>query len=316
MTEQLPQVTRTYQFHSLDSTRWQQYQPRPDDIVISTSLKSGTTWMLEIVRQLIFLGQDVPERSEVPVGQISTWPDGPWFPVDKMLDKLEAQQHRRFMKTHLPLDGLPFFLQVKYIVVGRDARDVAMSMWNHYAGMTDGAFEFHNNTPGRAGEPLPRPPQDIHAFWHNWISRGCFDWVSEGYPFQPNLHHTQSWWNYRRLPNILFVHYNDLKDDLAGELRRLAAFLAIPLTNDDLPPLMQAVSLDAMRERESRLNESWRSTFTEGANTFFFKGTNGRWRDVLSAEEVALYEEKAAQVLTPDCQAWLEQGRVALGDLG
>ena len=54
----------------------------------------------------------------------------------------------------------------------------------------------------------------------------------------------------------------------------------------------------------------------EGAKTFFFKGTNGRWQDVLSAEEVALYEEKAAQVLTPDCRAWLEQGRVALGGFG
>jgi len=201
---------------------------------------------------------------------------------------------------------------VKYIVVGRDARDVAMSMWNHYAGMTDGAFEFHNGTQGRIGEPLPRPPQDIHAFWRDWISRGCFDWVSEGYPFQPNLYHTQTWWNYRRLPNILFVHYNDLKADLVGELRRLAAFLAIPLANEDLPPLMQAVSLDTMRERESRLNKSWSSTFTEGAKTFFFKGTNGRWQDVLSAEELALYEEKAAQVLTPECRAWLEQGRVAL----
>jgi len=316
MTTQLPQVTRIYQFHSLDSTRWNRYQPRPDDIVISTSLKSGTTWMQEIVRQLIFLGQDVPERNEMAVGQVSAWPDAPWFPVNAMLDKIEAQQHRRFFKTHLPLDGLPFFPQVKYVVVGRDARDVAMSMWNHYAGMTDGAFEFHNGIQGRIGEPLPRPPQDIHAFWHNWISRGCFDWVSEGYPFQPNLYHTQSWWNYRHLPNILFVHYNDLKADLAGELRRLADFLAIPLANEDLPPLMQTVGLDAMRERESRLNKSWSSTFTEGAKTFFFKGTNGRWKDVLSAEEVQMYEDKAAQVLTLECRAWLEQGRVALHKIG
>jgi aryl sulfotransferase len=312
MTEQLPKVIHTYQFHSLDSTRWQHYQPRLDDIVISTSLKSGTTWMLEIVRQLVFLGQDVPERNEVSVGQVSTWPDAPWSPVDKMLEKLEAQQHRRFMKTHLPLDGLPFFPQVKYIVVGRDARDVAMSMWNHYAGMTDGAFEFHNGIAGRIGEPLPCPPQDIHAFWRGWISRGCFAWTSEGYPFQPNLYHTQSWWDYRHLPNILFVHYNDLKTDFPLELRRIAAFLAIPLADAQLPPLIQTVSLEAMREREARLNQSWSATFKDGAGTFFFKGTNGRWKDVLSAEELALYEEKAAQVLTPACQAWLERGRSAL----
>lgn len=308
MTEHLPQVTHTYQFHSLDSTRWQHYQPRPDDIVISTSLKSGTTWMLEIVRQLVFLGQDVPERSEMPVGQVSTWPDGPWSPVEKMLEKLEGQQHRRFMKTHLPLDGLPFFPQVKYIVVGRDARDVAMSMWNHYAGMTDGAFEFHNGVAGRIGEPLPRPPQDIHAFWRDWISQGWFGWTSEGYPFQPNLHHTQSWWEYRHLPNILFVHYNDLKANFPGELRRIAAFLTIPMAEEQLPPLMQTVSLEAMRERETRLNQSWRATFKDGAETFFFKGTNGRWKDALSAEELALYDEKAVQVLKPDCQAWLENG--------
>ena len=45
---------------------------------------------------------------------------------------------------------------------------------------------------------------------------------------------------------------------------------------------------------------------------FFYKGTNGRWREVLTAAELAMYEEKAAQVLTPACRAWLEQGRVAL----
>jgi aryl sulfotransferase len=67
-----------------------------------------------------------------------------------------------------------------------------------------------------------------------------------------------------------------------------------------------------MREREGRLDEGMKHGWKEGAKTFFYKGTNGRWRDVLTEEEVALYEEKAAQVLTPECQAWLEQGRNAL----
>ncbi len=313
MSEKLPQVTRTYQSHVLDSTRWQHYQPRADDIIISTPPKSGTTWMQEIVRQLVFLGQVVPERDAMSLRQVSPWLEQRLAPLEVVLNQLEAQQHRHFMKTHLPLDGLPYFPQVKYIIVGRDARDVAMSLWNHYSEFTDEQLDRFNNTPGRVGDPVSLP-FDIHAFWRTWITRGRFAWESEGYPVQGNLHHIQTWWNYRHLPNILFVHYSDLKANLAGEIRRIADFLTIPLTDAVLPSIIQSVSLDAMREREDRLDSRMKEIFKEGAKTFFFKGTNGRWKDVLSAEELALYEEKAVQVLTPDCRAWLEWGRVALGD--
>ena len=311
MTTHLPHVIYTYQSHILDSTRWQRYEPRADDIIIATPPKSGTTWMQEIVRQLVFLGQGVPERDAMGLWQVSLWLEQRLAPLDGVLRQLEAQQHRRFMKTHLPMDGLPYFPQVKYIIVGRDARDVAMSLWNHYSEFTDEQLERFNNTPGRVGDPVS-PPEDIHTFWRTWITRGRFAWESEGYPVQGNLHHIQTWWNYRHLPNILFVHYSDLKANLAAEIRRIANFLAIPLTDAVLPSIMQAVSLDAMRWREDRLDSRMKEIFKEGAKTFFFKGTNGRWQDVLSAEELALYEKKAAQVLTPDCRAWLEQGRVAL----
>jgi aryl sulfotransferase len=92
----------------------------------------------------------------------------------------------------------------------------------------------------------------------------------------------------------------------------MAEFLAIPLVDEWMPLIAQAVTLDAMREREDRLDPGLKNVWKEGAKSFFHKGTNGRWRDVLSAEEVQMYEEKAAQVLTPDCRAWLEQGRIAL----
>ena len=105
------------------------------------------------------------------------------FPLDEVLNRLEAQQHRRFIKSHLPLDGLPCFPQVKYIIVGRDARDVAMSMWNHYSEFVDTVYERSRHLPAGHGEPLPPPPSDIHAFWRNWITRGSFAWTSEGYPF-------------------------------------------------------------------------------------------------------------------------------------
>jgi aryl sulfotransferase len=109
MIKQLPQVIHTYQNHTIDSTRWNGYKPRTDDIVIATSYKSGTTWMQEIVRQLVFLEQEAPQRDEVGLWEVSPWLEGCSLPLDEIMAKLEAQQHRRFIKSHLALDGLPFF---------------------------------------------------------------------------------------------------------------------------------------------------------------------------------------------------------------
>lgn len=311
MTHLLPTLTRTYQNHILDSTRWNCYQPRSGDVVISTSLKSGTTWMLEIVAQLIFRGQTMPEGADFQLRNASVWFEPRWVLLEERIGKLEAQQHRRFIKSHLPVDGMPFFPQVQYIVVARDARDVFMSLWNHHSNYTPGFLEMLNGIPDRVGDPMPACPQDIHEFWRDWMKRGWFSWESEGYPYWGNLHHTRSWWKYRHLPNILFVHYNDLLGDLGSEIERVADFLRIPLGEDALPEIVRAVTFDAMRERALQDEEGKPTAFTEGAKTFFFKGTNGRWRDVLSAEEVQMYEEKVSQLLTPECRAWLEQGRMA-----
>lgn len=308
----IPTIKYTYQNHMLDGTRWNCYRPRAEDIIISTSIKSGTTWMQEIVRQLIFLKQNVPQRSELSLGKVSPWLDVRWHPIDEVVAKLEAQQHRRFIKSHLPLDGLPFFPQVKYIVVGRDARDVFMSLWNHHANYAPTFLAFLNDLPGRVGEPFPTCPEDIHTFWRKWITRGWFSWESEGYPYWGNMHHTQSWWRHRALENILFVHYNDLLTNLAAEIERIAHFLNISLVAEALPTIIQAVSLQTMRDREEGLDSGRKRIFREGVQTFFFMGTNGRWKEVLSPEELVLYEEKASQVLTPGCRAWLERGRMAL----
>ena len=42
-----------------------------------------------------------------------------------------------------------------------------------------------------------------------------------------------------------------------------------------------------------------------GAETFINKGTNGRWRDVLSAEDSGRYEKMARRELGDECAAWL-----------
>lgn len=308
----LPTLTHTYQSFVIDSTRWKRYRPRAGDIVISTSIRSGTTWSQEIVRRLICWLQPDEALQRASLMEASPWLDFRIPPLEPVMELLEAQQHRRFLKTHLPLDGIPFHPQVNYIVVGRDARDVFMSFLHFYANFTEDALALFNHTPGRVGAPLPPYPADVHEVWRNWITRGWFEWESEGYPFWGNLHHTQTWWNYRHLENILFVHYNDLLSDLPTELRHIARFLGIPLSDEGVAEIVPMLSLEAMRRNGEQTLPAPPLLWKDGAQTFFFKGTNGRWQDVLTDEELALYEETAARVLTTDCRAWLEQGRAAL----
>jgi aryl sulfotransferase len=275
--------------------------------VISTSYKSGTTWTQGIVRQLLFLSQTPPLLDDA-----SPWLERCERPIEEVIASLEGQTHRRFIKTHLALDGLIFFPQVKYIVVARDPRDVFMSLWNHYSNYTDEQYESLNETAGRMGPPLPRAPADIHIFWREWMTRGWFPWETEGYPFWGNLHHTATWWAFRNRENILFLHFNDLRDNLPGEIRHIANFLNIALSDAELARMIRMVSLEEMRSEAERTDSGLVSSFKGGATTFFFKGTNGRWKDVLSTGELALYKQKVSELLPPAGVEWIENGRAAL----
>ena len=121
------------------------------------------------------------------------------------------------------------------------------------------------------------------------------------------MHHTQTWWNYRHLDNIQFFHYADMLADPKGEIERIASFLDFDISDEALSAIVQKTSLSAMRQ----VGSPHQVAFKEGNDTFFFKGTNGRWRDVLSEDELAMYETTKSQVLTPECARWLEQGREA-----
>jgi aryl sulfotransferase len=297
-----PERAHEYHNHHLDSTRWDQYVVRDDDVFITTAYKAGTTWTQRIMASLI-LG---PGPLYASLGEISPWVDARFMgPLEPMLETLEAQEHRRFVKSHLAADGLRFFPESKYIVVGRDTRDVFMSLYNHYAGYTDFAYALFNDGD-RPGPELPRCPDTPRDLWPRWIGEGWFGWEADGWPFWSHSHHLATWWDVRDLPNVLLVHYTDLKADTEAEMRRIADFCEIAVDEGAWPDLLASVGFDAMRAEAS--DSPMGIVFEGGADRFFFKGTNGRWRDVLTDDDLALYERGAA-ALDPALRHWLEHGR-------
>ena len=304
-----PLRERVYQNHHLDSTRWDQVRFRPGDVVVSTSYKAGTTWMQNILAHLVFWDAEIPG----PVTEISPWIGMRVRPLEPQLAMLETQAHRRFLKSHLALDGLPYREDVKYIVVSRDARDVFMSLWNHYGNYTPIMQGLLNNTPGRVGSPLPWCPEDVSWLWRQWIQLGWFEWESDGWPFWSHLHHLKTWWEWHHLPNILLVHYNDLLADLEGEMRRVAAYLEIEPADDAWPRLVDACTFASMKQHAAKIMPGAELGFVGGTDTFFYKGTNRRWDGALSDEDLALYPGAVERTLSPEAGEWLEQGRLATG---
>lgn len=296
-----PTRTKTYQNHHLDSTRWDGIDLRDGDIVISTPYKCGTTWTQSILLHLIF--QDLQHRQ---IGDFSPWIEFRATDWRDMKATLDGQSHRRCMKSHVPADAIPFDPRVKYVIVGRDPRDVFMSLWNHYNNYSDAAYTEFNQAPDLVGEACPRCPSDIHTFWSDWISRGWFDWEGDGYPFWSNFYHMQSWWPYRELENVHFVHYNDLLASPRSEIQRLARFVEIDCSDKILDQIVEATSFNTMKKAASALVAGNKDIFEGGADTFINKGTNGRWAGVLTEMDLAQYATTAAATLSADCRLWLE----------
>jgi aryl sulfotransferase len=205
-----PEKTREFCNHHFDSTIWNDFNFRNDDIIVSTYAKSGTTWMQQIVAQMMFRGDP-----DLEVATMSPWLDLRIPPKAVKLPEVEAQTHRRFLKTHLPVDALVYSPRAKYIYIGRDGRDVVWSMYNHHANANQMWYDALNKTPNRVGPPIERPPSDVRQYWRDWMDR-------DGYPFWPFWDNVRSWWALRDLPNLMLVHFSDLKRDMEGQMRQIA----------------------------------------------------------------------------------------------
>ena len=306
----LREPTRPYRSPVMDHSRWQGYRPRPDDIVVATYPKCGTTWTQRIVDMLIH--QSTAAR---PIMETYPWLDATFFaPVEDDLATLEGQTHRRAIKSHLPFDSLPIYAEVKYIHVARDGRDACFSFHNHQLGFTEFALRSVAAANGWPPEAAPPPPpEDPRDFYRQWISHAE---GGEAGPFDelPFFDYEMTYWRERMRPNLLLVHFNDLKGDLGGEIRRISDFLEIATPDGLLAEMAEAARFESMKSEGAALLPKVGQMFDRGHDRFLNKGTNGRWRDVLGQDDLARYAALAQSRLTEAAAAWIEKGRLGAGE--
>lgn len=294
-----------------DSARWEGFGFRPGDIVISTRSKSGTTWMQMICALLIFQTPELP----APLSRLSPWLDWQITPREQVFARLEEQTHRRFIKTHTPLDGVPLDTRATYIVVGRHPLDMAVSLYHQ--GNNINRVRIRELT-GRGGEPdPPRPRPDLHDWLLGWIDAQVRP--EDQLDSLPGvIWHLSDAWRRRTDPPplsplagplgpaVLLLHYDDLIADLEGQMRHLAGLLDITVPEARWPALVHAARFEQMRATAARQAPDPAGVLKD-PGAFFRRGYSGAGAEVLSADELARYYARTARLGPPDLLDWLHR---------
>ena len=218
---------------------------------------------------------------------------------------VEAQTHRRFTKSHLPVDTLVFSPEAKYIYLGRDGRDVLWSLYNHHVNFKMEVIQSIDAVPERVGPPLGYAPESILQYFRDWLAK-------DGYLWWPYWEHIRSWWQIKDLPNVMLLHFAELKADMPAAIRRIAAFLEIAIDESSWDRILEHCSFEYMKAHAVKSVPFAGDLWEGGAKTFMHKGINGRWRDVLTPEDIEQYERLAREQLGTDCAHWLISGRLPI----
>jgi aryl sulfotransferase len=313
--------------------RYVGFQPREGDIIISTLPKSGTTWMQMICALLIFQTPDLP----APLYALSPTLDPRGDSFDVLREQLAEQQHRRFIKTHLPLHMMKIDPRITYIIVARHPLDSAISLYHQERKVSsevrnlrgDGLGQ-HDEAPQRDAEPSSTP--------HGWLLK----WIEED--SMTDVERISKDWSHRGEPNIVFVHYADLSADLDNEMRRLASRLGIVVPEGVWPSLVEAATFkqmkanakqiqpvaprrlasklaiavpavpeDAVTLKQKKANAEQiqpaglEKSLQRTNEAFFRKGASGSGQELLTSAELADYYRRAARVAPPELLTWLHR---------
>jgi aryl sulfotransferase len=280
---------------------------RPGDVVISTPPKSGTTWMQSVVGMLVLGRVDLGG----PISTISPWLDGSTHSDSEVFAMLEQQDHRRFVKTHTPLDGIPQHDEVTYITVSRHPLDVALSYKDHRANSDRKRMMELRGQVGdqRTGTDTSAAPPDDPGDYLRWFITSDSSRSANGrYTLADYSEQARTYWEARHAPNVHLFHYADMWNDLDSEMRRIAHALDVGVNEDRFVEFVEAASLQSMRSRaadtapEAHLG-AWREP-----DQFFKAGGTREWGSLLGVDDLTYFDRQLAG-LAGDAARWIVSGR-------
>jgi hypothetical protein len=293
-----------------DSARWERFSFRPGDVVISTPSKCGTTWMQTIVGMLLLNRVDLG----APISTLSPWLDMLIHTDEEVFGLLEQQTHRRFIKTHTPLDGVPRLDGVTYIAMIRHPLDVALSNADHFENeLGERAIELRTQAAGPPDLPLRELPFDDLAGYLRWfIDNDEAPTGSGPYGLADYCDQIRTYWGAREAPNVHLFHYGDLWSDREAEMRQVAFVLDVSIDEDRWPAFVEAAGFESMRSRAEDTAPEAHLGLWRDPQAFFRSGGTRDWASLMSPDDVTHFDERLKE-LAADATGWVLVGRAALG---
>ncbi|WP_298849495.1 sulfotransferase domain-containing protein [uncultured Ruegeria sp.] len=292
MKDDFPRKTADYVGEVTNTDIWSGFEIRPDDVFVCTPPKCGTTWTQTLVRMLITQTAD----PRVYDNKISPWLDCGFRDRVEQANELNTQSHRRCIKTHTPLDGIQFSPDAQYLVVHRHPVDVHFSMRRHVENMKADWLDYLF-------------PNDLSEAFAMFLNRPSSPKGTDDLTLRSFVHHFRTFWKFRDLPNIHFLHYAELSRDLRGQVARLARIMDIEFEQKLIKDIAEAGSFGSMKNNAKRLERS--PGFTSGFHDFaqfFSSGTSNKWEGKLTAEDMERYDACMSELVTPEERLWLEHG--------
>ena len=241
------------------------YQPQTEDVFVVTQMRCGTTWMQQMVYEIVNRGQgDLSDSGHGHLYATCPWIDAV-NSVALEAAPLVGAPPRRIIKTHLPTQLCPYNEHAKYIYVTR-----------HPVSCFASIVDFNRNM---LGPFMPNMDKMVE-----WFCSDRMFWL-------PWPKHVAGWWQWAQSrDNVLFVHFEDMKTDFVERLDQVARFLGYQLTADEKQRVIYKCSFQYMKDNEELFDMAPPNIFSVLGGRFMQSGKDNRYEDVAPAIRQRIHE--------------------------